>query len=141
MCVSPVGAIHESSRWGESTIALVGNPWIAPTGVSWRLVSCAYDPDKHHRRSIRLLAYDYSRPGSYYVTLCTHEKEHLFGQIVEGEMVLNETGRRVRHAWSELFRFPGIVVEEFIAMPNHLHGAIHEFSLAGRSCCESKGDS
>lgn len=54
-----------------------------------------FDPDRHHRRSIRLRGYDYSQVGAYFVTVCMHNRECLFGQIVDGEMLLNELGECV----------------------------------------------
>ena len=54
-----------------------------------------YNPDIHHRRSIRLRGYDYSRAGAYFVTICTHNKECLFGEIVDGKMRVNDAGRAV----------------------------------------------
>jgi REP element-mobilizing transposase RayT len=84
-----------------------------------------YDPEIHHRRSIRLRRYDYSQPGSYYVTLCTQGKEHLFGQIVEGEMHRNEWGDHVARCWEWLGQqYPYIDLDEWTVMPNHLHGII-----------------
>jgi hypothetical protein len=84
-----------------------------------------YDPEIHHRRSIRLRGYDYSQPGSYYVTLCTQGKEHLFGQIVEGEMHRNEWGDHVVCCWEWLAqRYPYIDLDEWTVLPNHLHGII-----------------
>ena len=84
-----------------------------------------YDPEIHHRRSIRLRGYDYSRPGSYYVTLCTQGKEHLFGQILEGEMHRNEWGDHVARCWEWLGQqYPYIALDEWTVMPNHLHGII-----------------
>ena len=84
-----------------------------------------YDPEIHHRRSIRLRGYDYSQPGSYYVTLCTQGKEHLFGQILEGEMHRNEWGDHVARCWEWLGRqYPYIDLDDWIVMPNHLHGII-----------------
>lgn len=53
-----------------------------------------YNPEKHHRRSIRLKGYDYSQAGAYYVTICTQNRACLFGDIVGGEMRLNDTGKR-----------------------------------------------
>ena len=50
------------------------------------------DPDKHHRRSIRLNGHDYAQPGAYFVTICTRERECLFGHMVNSEMHLNEAG-------------------------------------------------
>ena len=51
-----------------------------------------FDPDKHHRRSIRLKDYDYSQQGAYFVTICIHrfERECLFGDVVNEKMMLNE---------------------------------------------------
>ena len=84
-----------------------------------------YDPEIHHRRSIRLRGYDYSQPGSYYVPLCTQGKEHLFGQIVEGEMHPNERGDCVARCWKWLAQqYLYIDLDEWTVMPNHLHGII-----------------
>jgi hypothetical protein len=58
-----------------------------------------YDPTKHHRRSIRLKGYDYTRPGAYFVTLVTWGRECLFGVVVGGEMRLNEMGKIVSWYW------------------------------------------
>ena len=81
-----------------------------------------FDPDVHHRRSIRLRGYDYSHPGHYFVTICTHGKEHVFGEVVEGEMVLNEAGEVVRRAWESLpKRFPTVALNSLVVMPNHIH--------------------
>ena len=51
-----------------------------------------YDPDKHHRRSIRLKEYDYSKAGAYFITICTYNKEYILGDIIHGEMRSNEYG-------------------------------------------------
>jgi len=84
-----------------------------------------YDSDIHHRRSIRLRGYDYSRAGVYFVTLGTHNRECLFGQIVDGGMVLNDAGRIVSEEWSNtpILR-PDLELDEFVVMPNHFHGII-----------------
>ncbi len=52
-----------------------------------------YNPRKHHRRSIRLKGYDYSQPGAYFVTICSYNREPIFGEIVDGNMVMNKYGR------------------------------------------------
>jgi REP element-mobilizing transposase RayT len=84
-----------------------------------------YDPAIHHRRSIRLRHYDYSQPGKYSVTICTEGKEHLFGQVVEGEMHRNEWGDCVARGWQWLaHQYPYVDLDEWIVMPNHLHGII-----------------
>jgi len=84
-----------------------------------------YDPAKHHRRSIRLAEYDYSLAGAYFVTICAYERECLFGEMVDGEMRPNRAGSLVLTAWEELpGRFPGVELDEFAIMPNHVHGII-----------------
>jgi REP element-mobilizing transposase RayT len=95
-----------------------------------------YDPDTHHRRSIRLHGYDYSRPGVYFVTLCTHSKEFLFGTVVDGQMKGNGCGEIVSLYWNHLpKRYPQVRLDSFVVMPNHIHGiveivgAIHESPL------------
>lgn len=84
-----------------------------------------YDPGQHHRRSIRLSNYDYTQPSCYFVTVCTQGRGDLFGEVVEGEMRPNDAGRMVRGIWDELSVFyPGVNVDEFVVMPNHVHGII-----------------
>jgi REP element-mobilizing transposase RayT len=84
-----------------------------------------YNFEIHHRRSIRIPDYDYSQPGYYFVTICTYNKECLFGRIVDGKMVLNEDGKIISKTWlwlSEQYTY--IRLHEWIIMPNHLHGII-----------------
>ena len=84
-----------------------------------------YNPDIHHRRSIRLKGYDYSKAGAYFVTMCSWQRECLFGEIDNDVMVLNECGRIVESVWCGLpEHFPNIHLDEFIIMPNHFHGII-----------------
>ncbi len=84
-----------------------------------------YSPDIHRRRSIRLKAYDYSQPGAYSVTVVTQNRIPLFGEIVDGEMVLNNTGQSIGDAWEWLgTRYPHVHLDEYVVMPNHLHGII-----------------
>jgi hypothetical protein len=84
-----------------------------------------YDPDKHHRRSIRLRGYDYKRAGAYFVTICAQDRQYLFGQVEDGTMRMNEAGWMVERWWHELERkFPGIETDAFVVMPNHMHGII-----------------
>jgi len=81
-----------------------------------------YDPRIHHRRSIRLRGYDYAGGGAYFVTICTQDGIFLFGQIVEGEMILSEEGSIVQRIWDTLpQRFVSLVLDAFQMMPNHLH--------------------
>jgi putative transposase len=85
----------------------------------------SYDPFKHHRRSIRLQGYDYTKAGTYFVTLAAHHRECLFGDIADGEMRLNALGRIVAEEWLRSANIrKEIELDEWIVMPNHLHGIV-----------------
>jgi putative transposase len=85
----------------------------------------AYHPNVHHRKSIRLKNYDYSQAGYYFITLCTHEQLPLFGEILDGKMLLNEAGEITEKCWLAIpEHFPSVEVNEFVIMPNHVHGVI-----------------
>jgi REP element-mobilizing transposase RayT len=84
-----------------------------------------YDPNKHHRRSIRLKGYDYTQAGVYFVTIVTQNRACLFGDIVAGEVRLNAFGQAVAETWLWLATQYGYVeLDECVVMPNHLHGII-----------------
>ena len=79
----------------------------------------------HHRRSIRLHGYDYSQTGAYFITLCTQNREHRFGEIVNGEMVMHDAGRIVAECWEQIpLHFPDAELDEWVVMPNHVHGIV-----------------
>jgi REP-associated tyrosine transposase len=87
----------------------------------------AYDPDKHHRRSIRLKGYDYSVAGAYFITICTQGRMCLFGVVVDGEMRLNSIGEIVRDEWfkaATIRPYVNLAAEEFVVMPNYVHGIV-----------------
>ena len=85
----------------------------------------AYDPDKHHRRSIRLPQYDYAQPGVYFVTICTHKRECVLGEVVDGVMILNDWGIVADRFWGEVSaHFHGVAVDAHVIMPNHVHANI-----------------
>ena len=89
------------------------------------MTSARYNPDIHHRRSIRLKRYDYRQSGAYFLTICARNKECLFGAIVDREMCVNDVGEMVIKTWEDLPNHYGyITLDEFIIMPNHLHGII-----------------
>ncbi len=84
-----------------------------------------FNPDIHQRRSIRLRDYDYSQAGKYFVTICAWQRECLFGEIVNGEMQLNDLGQTMETVWFCLpDHYIGIELDEFVIMPNHFHGII-----------------
>ncbi|MBI3247833.1 MAG: hypothetical protein HYZ50_15120 [Deltaproteobacteria bacterium] len=79
----------------------------------------------YHRRSIRLPGYDYRQSGMYFVTIGTWERQSLFGAVVGGEMRLSEYGQIVKEEWLRtLLLRPGVDLDEFVVMPNHLHGIL-----------------
>lgn len=83
------------------------------------------DSQKHHRRSIRLPEYDYSQPGTYFVTVVAWHRECLFGDVVGGEMKFSKFGLVAKQQWEKLpKRFPDIELGAFVIMPNHMHGII-----------------
>jgi putative transposase len=82
-----------------------------------------YNPEKHHRRSIRLPGYNYSQAGYYFVTICCYKRQCLFGEIVDGVMQLNQYGEIVAETYQWLSqRYPYLILDEWIIMPNHFHG-------------------
>lgn len=84
-----------------------------------------FDPERHRRRSMRLKGYDYSQAGAYFVTICTQGRACLFGEVVDGEMRLNDAGRMVVAEWERLpALFPNVVLDAFVVMPNHIHGIV-----------------
>ncbi|WP_026370681.1 transposase [Kallotenue papyrolyticum] len=84
-----------------------------------------YDPQRHHRRSIRLKGYDYAQPGAYFITICTQHRACLFGEVVDGEMRLNDYGKIVEFTWHDLVNhISGIMLDAFVVMPNHVHGIV-----------------
>src|SRR3970040_753664 len=84
-----------------------------------------YDPQKHHRRSIRLKGYDYSRAGAYFVTIVTQHRECVLGETANEEMRLNAAGQMAEKWWLELnHKFPNVDTDEYVVMPNHFHGIV-----------------
>jgi REP element-mobilizing transposase RayT len=83
---------------------------------------------KYHRHSIRLPGYDYASLGDYYITICTNNRKPIFGTIVDGQMHLNRLGEIARDQWFATQKIRGHVFlykDEFVVMPNHIHGIIH----------------
>src|SRR5687768_9108311 len=84
-----------------------------------------FDPKIHHRRSIRLKEYDYAQAGGYYITIVAWHRECLFGEIVNGEMILSSFGMVANQQWEKLpKRFKNIELGAYMIMPNHMHGII-----------------
>lgn len=89
----------------------------------------------YHRRSIRLKGYDYTRPGAYFITVCTRDRACLFGEVKAGKVELNQWGIIVQECWHDLPKhFSNVKLDSFVVMPNHVHGIV----IITRSPC--RGD-
>src|SRR5689334_17187830 len=85
----------------------------------------AFDPELHHRQSIRLQNYDYNHQGAYFITVCTLQRQILFGEVAEGKAKLTEYGNIVADSWDEIPKhFSDVDIDTFVVMPNHIHGII-----------------
>ena len=81
--------------------------------------------DQYRIASTRLPLFDYSSTGSYFITICTENRNHFFGECDNGKMKLSTIGAIVQGFWYEIPRhFPFITLDEFIVMPNHIHGIL-----------------
>ena len=106
-----------------------GEACLAPTKTKFDFVlsvrKMKYNPDIHHRRSIRLKEYDYARAGAYFVTILAGDRENLFGDVVDGTVRLSKIGEIVDECWIEIPRhFPDVELDTYVIMPNHIHGAL-----------------
>jgi len=82
-------------------------------------------PIHRKRKPIRLIGYDYTQPGAYFVTICTHQRVPLFGTVTNGAMQLNACGRIAEAEWKRTAALrPDIAVDDFVVMPNHIHAII-----------------
>jgi putative transposase len=80
---------------------------------------------KYRIETTRLKGYDYSRPGNYFVTICTRKRKPFLGELIKGKINLSEAGIIVSECWFDLpNHYPNIILDEFIIMPNHIHGII-----------------
>ena len=81
--------------------------------------------EERHRRSVRLPGFDYTQVGAYFITICSYEMQCIFGEVVNGEMWLSQIGSMVKECWDALpDHFNQIELDEFVVMPNHVHGIL-----------------
>ena len=94
-----------------------------------------YNPEIHHRRSIRLKGYDYSQMGAYFVTVCVKDRHCLFGDVEQGEIMLNDAGNMVKTWWLSIpDKYRYVELDECMMMPNHFHGIIKIVGADQRVC-------
>ena len=98
-----------------------------------------YNSNTHHRHSIRLKNYDYSRTGAYFITICTYDKKSLFGKIQNGKIILNKFGKIAHSEWLKSAEIRDeIELDLFVVMPNHIHGIViidRKSKLVGANGC------
>ncbi|MCK5197781.1 MAG: transposase [Spirochaetes bacterium] len=95
---------------------------------------------RYNRHSIRLKGYDYSSAGAYFITICTQNRENLFGKIENGKMIFNNAGEMVDRIYNELENYHKIKIDKYIIMPNHFHGII-EITVGAESISVQNGKS
>ncbi len=84
-----------------------------------------YNPRIHHRRTIRVYERDYSAIGTYFITMCTMERERIFGDIHNDHVILNKFGQCAREFWRAIpEHFPFVNIDTFVIMPDHMHGIL-----------------
>jgi REP-associated tyrosine transposase len=81
--------------------------------------------ENKRRRSVRLRGFDYAYRGFFFITICTHNKKSTLGKIINNEFRPSAPGKVVEHCWREIpEHFPNVYLDEWVIMPNHLHGII-----------------
>ncbi len=96
-----------------------------------------YDPEIHHRHSVRMKEYDYSQPGDYLVTVCTKQNVHLMGEFKDSSLVLNKYGVIIE-TWLKNItaKYSNVRIDKYVLMPNHVHAII---SIRGKSDSRCEG--
>lgn len=97
--------------------------------------------ERPNRQSLRKKGWDYTNEGAYFVTVNTRLGRPLFGTIVNGQMALNEVGRVAEKCWRAIpEHFPSVELDEFIIMPNHMHGVLNLCPVGAEERAVSLGD-
>ena len=105
--------------------------------------------NKYRIASARLKGWDYTTAGYYFITICTRERIAYFGDVINGEMRLSTLGEFADKYWRGIpDHFPHVTLDEFVIMPNHVHGIIvinsNDFSpvvvVETQDCVETQGD-
>jgi len=95
------------------------------------------------RKLNRLTGYNYSQDGWYFITICAQDREHFFGKIINGKMQLSEIGKITQKCWQKIpIHFPDAKLDEFIIMPNHIHGiiVIKKTTVGNKNYCSDNGN-
>lgn len=102
----------------------------------------SYDPQIHNKKSIRLKGHDYGEPGNYFVTICTKDRKHYFGEILDYKIQLSKIGEVVFNEWMNTQNIrQDVKIGEFVIMPNHIHGIISIVENVGIGCANPPSNS
>ena len=108
--------------YGDVTGPKPDTPWRVPTRKVIVIVKSSSRPT---RKITRLPEFDYTQPGAYFLTICCAKRVERFGAICDQAMALNPVGEIARACWREIpVHYPQITLDEFIVMPNHVHGIL-----------------
>ena len=111
--------------WGFPALCFVGFPRPSNMSLQNSASIVKYNRYIHNRQSIRLREYDYSQPGAYFITVCTQHKECNLGELINGEIQFTVRGMIASVFWLEIsHHFSNVELDQFILMPNHIHGII-----------------
>ena len=128
------GAMNRAPTQGRT----VGAQFIAPDVPP---DTPTFNPDTHHRRSIRLRDYDYSQAGAYFITLCTQKRECLFGEMSDDVVRMSDAGRMVQDVWQALpEHYSCVELDSFVVMPNHIHGIVVLNDIGARFIAPNNDD-
>ena len=98
--------------------------------------------NKYRIETIRLKNYDYSKSGAYFITIVTHNRQCIFGKISDGRMILNDGGKIAQQCWMDIpEHFPHAELDEFVIMPNHIHGIIILNEINNQTFVETNNNS
>lgn len=93
------------------------------------------------RKSLRLATFNYAKPGAYFVTICTKDNKNIFGKIRNGVVELSEEGLIAYRCWQEITsHFGNVSIDEFVIMPNHVHGIIEILDVGARFIAPRKSN-
>ena len=88
-------------------------------------MAAGYTPERYRRHSIRLRAHDYGRGSAIFITICTYNREPFLAEIVDNQIRLNALGRAAEQCWTGIpDHFSAASIDQFVVMPNHLHGIL-----------------
>ena len=80
---------------------------------------------KYRIPSARLATWDYGSNAAYFITICALDRTHVFGEVVDGHVDLTPLGQAAWDCWYAIpDHFPFVLLDEFVAMPNHVHGIV-----------------